>query len=120
MLANATRICGAKFGNLFLYEGDVFRHVAMHGAPLAFAELRRRSPVIRPSPNGSLARIAATKQVQHVADITTLQPYLNRNPAAVELADAAGARTLLGVPMLKDNKLLGVIVIYRQEVRPFH
>src|SRR5215467_11329782 len=66
-----------------------------------------------------LARIAATKQVQHVADITMEQPYLNRNPAALELADAAGARTLLGVPMLKDNNLIGGIGIYRQEVRPF-
>src|SRR5262249_28303739 len=56
---------------------------------------------------------------QHVADITTEQTYLNRNPTAVELVDLAGARTLLGVPMLKDNELIGAIVIYRQEVRPF-
>ena len=119
MLSNAVRICEAKFGNLLLYEGDKFRFVAMHGASLAFAELRQRSPMIHPS-NGPLARIVATKQLQHVADFTMEQTYLNRNPTAVELADAAGARTLLGVPMLKDNKLLGVIVIYRQEVRPFH
>src|SRR5262245_49718543 len=119
MLANATRICGAKFGNLLLYEGDVFRFVAMHGAPPAFAELRRRNPVVPTGTVGTLARIAATKQVQHVADITTEQPYLNRNPAALELADVAGARTLLAVPMLKDNDLIGGIGIYRQEVRPF-
>src|SRR5262245_19079976 len=119
MLANATRICGAKFGNLLLYEGDVFRFVAMHGAPPAFAELRRRNPVVPTGTVGTLARIAATKQVQHVADITTEQPYLNRHPAALELADVAGARTLLAVPMLKDNDLIGGIGIYRQEVRPF-
>ena len=118
MLSNAVRICEAKFGNLLLYEGDKFRFVAMHGASLAFAELRQRSPMIHPS-NGPLARIVATKQLQHVADFTMEQTYLDRNPTAVELADTAGARTLLGVPMLKDNKLLGVIVIYRQEVRPF-
>ena len=68
-LTNATRKCGAKFGNLFLYEGEAFRHVATHGAPPAFAESRRRSPVVRPDPKCSPARIAATKQVQHVADI---------------------------------------------------
>jgi len=119
MLSNAVRICEAKFGNLLLYEGDAFRFVAMYGAPPAFAELRRRSPVVPTGTVGSLARIAATKQVQHVADITKEQPYLNRNPAALELADVAGARTLLSVPMLKDNDLIGGIGIYRQEVRPF-
>src|SRR5262249_19784389 len=117
MLSNAVRICEAKFGNLLLYEGDVFRYVAMHGAPPAFAELRRRNPVVPTV--GVLARAAATKQVQHIADITTEQPYLDRNPAALEFADVAGARTLLGVPMLKDNDLIGGIGIYRQEVRPF-
>src|SRR5262249_54389417 len=78
---------------------------------------RRRNPVV--PAEGSLARIAATKQVQHVADMKTEQTYLDHKPAAVELADAAGARSLLGVPMLKDNELIGVIGIYRQEVRPF-
>src|SRR5262245_2860537 len=117
MLSNAVRICEAKFGNLLLYEGDVFRFVAMYGAPPAFAELRRRNPVV--PTEGSLARIAATKQVQHVADMKTEQTYLDHKPAAVGLADAAGARSLLGVPMLKDNDLIGVIGIYRQEVRPF-
>src|SRR5262245_27372969 len=117
MLSNAVRICEAKFGNLLLYEGDVFRYVAMHGAPPAFAELRRRNPVVPTV--GVLARAVATKQVQHIADITTEQTYLDRNPAALEFADVAGARTLLGVPMLKDNDLIGGIGIYRQEVRPF-
>ena len=106
MLSNAVRICEAKFGDLLLHEGDVFRFVAMYGAPPAFAELRRRNPVVPTV--GSLARMAATKQVQHVADIKSGQTYLDRNPATVELADAAGARTLLGVPMLKDNNLIGV------------
>src|SRR5215467_14500075 len=119
MLSNAVRICEAKFGNLLLYEGDVFRFVAMHDAPPAFAELRRRNPVVPTGTVGTLARIATTKQVQHVADITKEQPYLNRNSAALELADVAGARTLLSVPMLKDNDLIGGIGIYRQEVRPF-
>src|SRR5262245_47794632 len=117
ILSNAVRICEAKFGNLLLYEGDVFRFVAMYGAPPEFAELRRRNPLV--PAEGSLARIAATKQVQRVADMKTEQTYLDRMPAAVELADAAGARTLLCVPMLKDNELIGVIGIYRQEVRPF-
>ena len=119
MLANATRICSAKFGNLFLREGDVFRHVAMHGASPAFAELRRRDPVIRPGPHNTLTHVAATKQPHHVTDIKTEQGYLNREPSAVQLADIGGARTLLVVPMIKQNELVGAVGIYRQEVRPF-
>src|SRR5262249_2503889 len=119
LLANAVRLCRAKFGNLFIYEDGTFRHVAFYGAPTQFAELRRRNPVVRPSARSTLARIAATKEVQEVFDIKTTQAYLDHDPAAIELADAAGARTLLGVPILRDNKLVGVIGIYRQEVRRF-
>ena len=67
MLENATRLCGAHFGVLSLCEGDAFRVVAMHNAPPAFADLRRREPVIRPGP---MARMAATKQLVHIADLT--------------------------------------------------
>src|SRR5581483_4505598 len=119
MLSNAVRICGANFGNLFLCEGDAFRHVAMHGAPPAFAELRRRNPLVRPTPNSVLTRISATRRAQQVAAIREGQSYLDGDPATRELANAAGARTLLGVPMLKDGRLVGAIGIYRQELRPF-
>src|SRR5262249_53601516 len=119
MLENAVRICEAKFGNLLLYDGNAFRIAAIHGAPPAWDELRRRDPVIRPGPNNRLALAAKTKQVQHVADLTADNAYLEGDPAAVAIADIAGARTLLVVPMLKENGLLGVIAIYRQEVRPF-
>ncbi|HET7377822.1 MAG TPA: adenylate/guanylate cyclase domain-containing protein, partial [Anaerolineae bacterium] len=113
MLESAVRICGAKFGNLLLVEGDAFRHVALHGAPQAYLEERRREPVIRPRPGSDLDRIRSTKQIVHVADIQLEGPA---TPAIVELA---GARTFLNVPMLKDNELIGTIGIYRQEVRPF-
>src|SRR5215813_8731258 len=119
MLANATRLCEAKFGTLLLRDGDAFRMVAMHGAPPAYVELRRRDPVIRVSPNNPLSRVVATKQLQHVADFRKEQAYVERDPPAVALADVAGARTVVAVPMLKDNELVGAIVIYRQEVRPF-
>jgi len=119
LLANAVRLCQAKFGNLFIYEDGTFRHVALYGAPTQFAESRRRNPVVRPRARSILARIAATKEVQEVPDIRTTQAYLDRDPAVVELGDAAGARTLLGIPILKDDELIGVIGIYRQEVQPF-
>src|SRR5215475_366951 len=119
MLENAVRICDAKFGNLLLREGDAFRIAAMHGAPPAWDELRRRDPVIRVGPNNPISRVIATKQLQHIADFTKEQAYVERDPPAVALAEVAGARTVVIVPMLKENGLVGVIAIYRQEVRPF-
>jgi transcriptional regulator with GAF, ATPase, and Fis domain len=119
MLANATRLCEANFGNLLLYEGDTFRNVAMLNAPPAFAELRRREPVLRPDPRTALGRVARTKQVAQIVDIKAEQAYVEGDPVFVAMADLGGARTLLAVPMLKDNELTGAIVIYRQEMRPF-
>jgi signal transduction histidine kinase/CheY-like chemotaxis protein len=121
MLANATRLCEAKFGNLFLREGDTFRAVAMHGAPSAYIELWRREPVvnIRDIPGTPLARIADIKAVIHTADLRAEQTYIERSPRVVSLVEDAGARSLLSVPMLKEGGLIGAIVIYRTEVRPF-
>src|SRR5499433_246231 len=118
MLDNATRLCQAKFGVLWLCEGDGFRAVALQGLPPAHAEERQRTPVLRPGPN-PLFRLARTRQTIHIADIRTEQAYIEGIPSFASLADAGGARTLILVPMLKDNELVGSINIYRQEVRPF-
>jgi GAF domain-containing protein/DNA-binding response OmpR family regulator len=119
MLVNATRLCEAKFGNLFLCEGEDFRLVALHGAPAAWAEWWRRQPVIRPGPGTGLGRIAKTKKVVHIADLTKEQAYFDRDPLFVRQVELAGGRTLLVVPMLKDKELIGAIGIFRQEVQPF-
>jgi len=120
MLENATRICEAEFGNLTLWEGDGFRAVAVHGET-AFTERRRQQPKISVVgyPALPLARLAATKSVVHVVDFRAEQVYLERHPQTVELVEVGGARTLVCVPMLKDDELIGAIVLYRQEVRPF-
>jgi transcriptional regulator with GAF, ATPase, and Fis domain len=119
ILENATKICEAKFGNLLLYEGDAFRVAAMHGAPQAWNKLRQRDPILRFSRKNPLGRVAATKQLQHIADFRLEETYLEREPAPVALVEAAGARTMLVVPMLNENRLIGALGIYRQEVRPF-
>jgi two-component system, NtrC family, sensor kinase len=119
ILANATRICEAKFGSLFLREGDVFRTVATHNSPPAFVEVRRRDPLIRPRPDGPIGRVVATKQVVHIADIKTIASYVEGHPHIVAAVELGGYRTVLAVPMLKDSELVGTIHIYRQEVRPF-
>jgi len=119
MVENATRICQAKFGNLLLYDRDVFRVVAMHGAPPEWDALRRRDPMIRFSSVNPLGRIVATKQLQHIIDFRAEQSYIEREPGPVAMVELAGARTVLVVPMLKENELIGVVAIYRPEVRPF-
>jgi two-component system NtrC family sensor kinase len=118
MLENATRICDAKFGTLQLLEGDGFRAVALHNAPPAFADYVRRG-LLRPGPNVPLSRMARTKQVVHIADITMEEAYIERDPLVVAGADLGGYRTILVVPMLKESELIGGFVIFRQEVRLF-
>ena len=119
MLENATRICDAKFGNLYLCEGDAFRTVAMHNVPLAFAEARKRDPLVHPTPGTPLSRLLNTKSVVHVPDITAEQAYTERNPRIVTAVELGGFRASLLVPMLKEGELVGAIAIYRQELGPF-
>jgi GAF domain-containing protein len=121
MLANATRLCEAKFGVLYRSEGDAFRAVALHGAPLAYVEERRRNPIIRPTPETALGRTVATKRAVQIADALEEPNYFDAPSGytGAQLAKLAGARTILAVPMIKEKELVGVISIYRQEVRPF-
>src|SRR5262249_55825926 len=120
MLANAVRLCEAKFGNLFLYESDGLRTVAAHNVPPAFAEVRRRAQVIHPGDGNPLREVIRTKRMLHTADLTSTRAYAERDPAAVDAVELGGIRTVIVVPMLKDNELIGVIGIFRQEVRPFN
>jgi GAF domain-containing protein/DNA-binding response OmpR family regulator len=119
MLENAVRLCGAQFGVLWLCEGNGFRSVSLHGLPQALADERRARPVIHPAPDAPLRRVARTKDVIQVHDITAERLYQEGDPPLVALADGGGARTLLSVPMLNEGTLVGVVAIYRQEVRPF-
>jgi signal transduction histidine kinase/uncharacterized membrane protein len=121
MLANATRLCEAKFGNLFLREGNAFRAVAVHSPSSAFVEWYRREPLIELSdiPHTPLARVAGSKEVLHIFDLREDYAYLEHNSRIVAIVESANARTMLGVPMLKADELIGAIFIYRQEVRPF-
>ena len=112
MLENAVRICEASFGNLLLFENDVFRDVALHNPPKAWAVKMQRDPVAPRRSARFLYHVVETKQVSQIADIAAENPD-------EPIAKVAGARTLLIVPMLRENELIGAIAIYRQEVRPF-
>ena len=121
MLEKAVRICDAKFGNVYRWDGRALHILAMHNAPIAFAEARRRSPDYRPaSPDSPIGRMVATKTLVHVADFAAEQVYVEqRDPTAVDIVEHGGVRTLLAAPMLKENELIGSFSLFRQEVRPF-
>jgi PAS domain S-box-containing protein len=119
ILSNALRICEAKFGHLLLYDGESFLATHLHDVPPSYREYWERHGPIRPGPNTGLGRLARTKQVAHIPDLKADSAYAEREPLRVVTVEQAGARSFLAVPMLKENRLIGAIVIYRKEVRPF-
>jgi signal transduction histidine kinase len=112
MLENSVRICEAKFGQMFLCEGDTVRMVAHLGVPTALVEHDELRGAFHPPAGGGLERVVRTQQVVHIADFSSEQ-------ASNPVARLGGARSYIGVPMLKDEEMVGAIAIYRQEVRPF-
>ncbi len=121
LLANVTQLCQAKFGILHLKEGNNFRIAALHAAPLAYLEWRKRQPLIGVNdfPHLPLARLARTKATQHVPDLTSERAYIERVPPMVTLVEEVGARSLLCIPMLSGADVIGAIAIYHQERRAF-
>jgi len=119
MLENATRICEANFGVLFRFNDDFVEATAMLGVPSAFAEILQGGPFIA-DPGSGLGRVARTKEAVHIIDARAEQEvWVERDPYFVTATELSGTRTLLIVPMLNEDKLVGAIAIYRQEVRPF-
>jgi GAF domain-containing protein/CheY-like chemotaxis protein/anti-sigma regulatory factor (Ser/Thr protein kinase) len=121
MLANATRICEASHGTLWLYEGDArFRAVAVHGElPAAYVEQRDGKMLFKPGAEVPIARAVRTGGSVHIADLREERSYLDGEPITVAAVELVGTRTLVAVPMLKENEPIGAIVLYRTEVRPF-
>jgi GAF domain-containing protein len=119
MLANAMRVCEAKFGFTNRYDGDTWKIAAVHGAVPAYTEYLQQHGYKRPGPETVVARIARTKRIVHIADLAASQGYAERDPVVVAAVELGGVRTMLGVPMLKEDKLIGAILLYRQEVWPF-
>ena len=120
MLEKSVRICGAKFGTLYLSEHDGFRIVAMHRAPPAFIEERRRNPVVHPRTGTLMANAAATKQAVQIADLQAEADLsVASGTTGAQMARLAGARTVIAVPMVKADELVGMILIFHRQVRPF-
>src|SRR6516164_2249554 len=112
ILEDATRICNAEFGTLFRFDGENFHPVAQFNTPTALLKAQTQRGPFKPTPGSPIDHLMQTKQVIHSADITT--------EAVLSMAGRfGGARSIIAVPMLKDDTLIGAIRIYRQEVRPF-
>jgi GAF domain-containing protein len=118
MLEKAVRICDAKFGNIYGRDGDVFCLLATHNTPPALAEHRKHAP-IRSDPTTLFGRMMAAKAVVHVADLKAERAYIERVPETVSAVELGGIRTILAVPMLKENEVVGAFTVYRQQVNPF-
>jgi len=120
ILANATRICEAKLGNLFLREENGYRNVAKAGPPTRYAEWYQQEPVpdLHKHPKTPLAYLDTHREVLHIADLATNPTFDRHDPRFAALVESAGARTLLAVPMFKEDQIIGAIAIYRTEVRP--
>ena len=118
LLKDAIHLCAAHFGIIYRWQDDAIHVVATHRVPSAYAEALQRAP-LHPSPKGFLGRMVATKAAVQIADLASEQSYLARNPLAVIAVESASLRTLLIVPMLKENELIGALSLCRQEVEPF-
>ena len=112
ILENATRICEAKFGILCSYDGNLFKYAAARNAPPTFLDYLLQRGSFPPRPGTALDRLLKTRDVVHHADVSV-------EDVPSDSARLAGAKSHLAVPMFKDEALVGAIVIYRQEVRPF-
>jgi two-component system, NtrC family, sensor kinase len=119
MLENATRVCEATFGGLFLFDGDVF-HIGATHLPTS------PHPIFKPgvmfslsdNPGVPFARLVETKAVVHITDLRTDRSFIEHNPRIVQLVET-GTRAFLGVPMLKGKDVIGAFGINRQEAKPF-
>ena len=118
LLASARELCEAEFGHLLLFNGTTWSPAALHNLPQAYADFWNSAPVIAP-PKSLLRRILDTRQWYQIVDTQQGPAYKARHPLAIATVELGGARTLFGVPLLKEGRVIGAIVLYRKEVRPF-
>ena len=118
MLPNAIRVCEAQFGNIYRWDGEALHALASHNTPTAFSEARARTSM-RPTRKDPVTQMIVSKQTVHTADRAALEDYAEGEPLAIAAVELGGVRTLLCVPLLKDNELIGAFTLARHEVRPF-
>src|SRR5262249_29959225 len=118
MLGKAVRLCESAFGILLTYEGERFHHAALHAVPEPYAEFMRGNPP-QYGPQSGPGRILAGERVVHFVDLKDSDLYRSDEANRRAIVDLAGARSMVLVPLLQDESVRGIIVVFRQEVRPF-
>jgi signal transduction histidine kinase len=120
MLVNAMRLCEASHGVVWLREGDGFRSAALHGPwHQGFVEQWRSGTLVRPGPDAPITRAALTGKAAQIADLSDSPAYRSGDPLPVAAVDVAGIRTVLSVPMFREDECVGAIALSRREVRLF-
>ena len=118
MLEKAMRLCDAAFGSLYTYDGERFHSAAQRGVPPAYAAFRAEHPPT-PRPGAGITTLLETRKPLQTVDMMADELYQAGNPGVRAMVDLGGIRTILSVPLVKDDTFLGNISIYRQEVRAF-
>ena len=118
LLRNATQLCKAKFGTLYLREESGVRLVAAYDMPAKFYEVQSRAAT-EPAPGGPLEGALKTKRAVQIPDLAATELYRQRHPRTVDAVELGRIRTAVAVPMLKDDEPIGVISIHRPEVSLF-
>src|SRR5262245_44377642 len=116
MLANATRICEAKFGVLWTYDGERLHAIALHGVPQAFTEFVQKP--MQPVPSGAFMKLIGGEAVHQIVDLANSELY-GSSPLRRAFVELGGAQTMLWIALRKDDVLLGALAIYRQDIRAF-
>ena len=119
ILDKAMRLCGAAFGCMYTYDGERFPIAAMRGVPDALADFITTQPPLLPSPGGKVERVLTTKRAVQILDLAADDMYLTGDVDAHAYVDLGGARTIVDWPLLREGSVVGLIAIYRQEVRAF-
>jgi two-component system, NtrC family, sensor kinase len=118
MLEKAMRLCGAAFGSLYTYDGERFHSAAQRGVPPAYAAFRAKNPPLL-TQGGGPAIVLETRRPFQVLDLIAHENNRSDYPSVRAMVELGGVRTILTVPLLKDEAFLGYISTYRQEVRAF-
>ena len=118
MLGKAMQLCGANFGVLNTYDGKAFHTAATYGLPLAYDEYRRSRP-LEYGPGTGVYRLLQGEPFVELDDLRGSEAYVRGDPNRRALVDLGGARCLLAVPLLKDERVAGTVMIFREENRPF-
>jgi signal transduction histidine kinase/uncharacterized protein YigA (DUF484 family) len=117
ILANATRLCEATHGHVWRFDGEQLHAVAVRGDERFVEWLRQHNPV-RPIAGSAADRIVRGERLVHVADRREEDAYFTSQTFR-QLFDTSGIRASLSVALRRGEALLGMINVYRQEVRPF-